>query len=295
MGKFLPFQRYFCPETLEEALRTVEEERTKLRVLAGGTDILVAMREKGLHVESLVDIKRISELKGIQLTDDGKISIGATTTLYDLENNTIIRQYCPVLAEAAGTIGSLQVRYLGTIGGNLANGSPAADTAPALMVLGADLELVSRSCTRVIPVDGFFKGPGQTALQRDEILRRILVPVPPSGVRAIYLKFGPRKAMDIAVVGVGISLIVNGDGDCVKAMVALGSVAPTPIRARNAETVLLGKIDERRMEEAALKAVAETRPIDDVRASASYRMTLVHTLLKRAIQQAMRGSSHEKG
>jgi CO/xanthine dehydrogenase FAD-binding subunit len=285
MSKFLTFERYCAPETEEGLFRLLRDETAC--VMAGGTDLLIAIREKGLRPSCVVDIKRIIELRGIQRLNGGGLSVGATTTLHEIETNRTVREICPVLGDAVGMIGSLQVRNRGTIGGNLSNASPAADSAPALLVLDAQLELVSASGTRVIPAEAFFVGPGKCVLKQGEILKGIRIPQPASHTQSAYLKFGPRKAMDIAVVGVAVSLKFEGDGSCREARLALGSVAPTPVRVKKAEAALLGELNEQRIQAAAGLAVAETSPVDDVRGGKAYRAHLVRVLAIRAIKQAI--------
>lgn len=287
MRKFLELQRYLAPESLEEALQLLRQEGPGARVLAGGTDLFVAMKEKGLRAECLVDIKRISELRGIGMAEDGRLRIGAATTLHEIERSETVKRVHPLLSEAVGTIGSFQVRNRGTIGGNLANASPAADSAPALLVSDAELELVSAGGVRIVPVEAFFRGPGQSVLEEDEVLKCVFVPVPPPGMCSAYLKFGVRRAMEISIVSVAVSLVLDEGGVCRRARVALGSVAPTPLRARRAEAVLLGRIERERLEEAAEEAVAEAKPITDLRASAEYRRHIVRVLVKRAVREAI--------
>lgn len=287
MQKYLPFREYFVPKTQEEALRLLREQGPTGRLLAGGTDLLVAMREKGLGAECLINIKRIADLRGIGLLPDGGLRIGATTTLYEVETSAAVRRASSVLSEAAGTIGSVQIRNLGTIGGNVANASPAADTAPALLVLDAEMEILSASGTRIVAAERFFTGPGKTVMEQGEILAGIRIPPSAPGTRAAYLKFAPRQAMDIAVVGVAVALELDDDGSCRDARVALGAVAPTTMRARRAEAALIGAIDERSVEKAAEEASAEAKPISDLRASGSYRRHLVGVLLKRAVKLAL--------
>lgn len=285
MSKFLTFERYCAPETLEELFAHLRD-RTAC-VMAGGTDLLIAIREKGLRPSCMVDIKGIAELRGIERTNGGGLSVGATTTLHEIETSRMVREICPVLGDAVGMIGSLQVRNRGTIGGNLSNASPAADSAPALLVLEAELELGSVSGTRVVPAEIFFVGPGKSVLTQGEILKRIRIPRPAPLTRSTYLKFGPRKAMDIAIVGVAVSLVFDGEGSCRNARVALGSVAPTPVRAKKAEAALLGELNEQRIREAATLVAAEADPVDDVRGGKAYRMDLVKVLAMRAIKQAI--------
>lgn len=287
MEKYLSFREYFAPATRQEALQLLLEDGPAGRLLAGGTDLLVAMRDKRLGTGRLINIKRIDDFRGIGLMPDGSARIGATTTLYEVENSAAVKRAWPVLSEAAGAIGSVQIRNLGTIGGNVANASPAADTAPALLVLDAEMEIVSATGMKIVAADRFFTGPGKTVMERGEILAAIRVPLPAPGARAAYVKFAPRQAMDIAVVGVAVALKLDGDGRCRDARIALGAVGPTPMRARRAEAALIGDIDERSVEKAAREASEEAKPISDVRASGNYRRHLVGVLIKRAVKRAL--------
>jgi carbon-monoxide dehydrogenase medium subunit len=284
----LPEFELVQPGNLNEATHLLRELGEKGCPLAGGTDVFVSMKEKGFQPEVLVDLKRIGELRGIAPVGDHRISIGATTTLHEVETSKLVKETCPVLAEIVGQIGSIQVRNRGTIGGNVGNGSPAADSARALLILDAEMEVVSAIGTRSIPVESFFVGPGETAIRRGEILRRILVPALKPGTKTASIKYGPRRAMDCAVASVAVALTFDPSGICRAARIALGSVAPTPIRARQAEALLVGqKITERQVEQVAEVAQSEARPISDVRASAGYRTQLVQVLVKRAIQKAL--------
>lgn len=287
MPKFLPFENYYAPRTLEETLGLLYDLGPQARMLAGGTDLFVAMREKGLRAKSLINIKGVAELSGIASLNGSGLSIGAATPLHEIEMNRLVRQVSPALSDAVATIGSLQVRNRGTIGGNLANASPAADSAPALLVLGARVELVSAAGSREVSLETFFTGPGRTVMEPGEILKRVIIPKPEPGQFSVYLKFGPRRAMDIAVVGVAVSLILSGDAVCKEARVALGAVAPTPFRAPRTEAALAGKIDEAAIAHAAAQATAEAKPISDVRASAEYRSHLVGVLVRRALSQVI--------
>jgi CO/xanthine dehydrogenase FAD-binding subunit len=284
----LPEFEVVQPGNLTEAAYLLQELREKGCALAGGTDVFVSMKEKGFQPEVLVDLKRIEELRGIAPAGDHRISIGATTTLHEVETSKLVKEICPVLAEIVGQIGSIQVRNRGTIGGNVGNGSPAADSARALLILDAEMEVASESGSRFIPIESFFVGPGKTAIRRGEILRRIYVPGLKPGTKTASIKYGPRRAMDCAVVSVAVALTFDPSGICRAARIALGSVAPTPIRARQAEALLVDqKITDRQVEKVAEVAQSEARPISDVRASAGYRTQLVQVLVKRAIQKML--------
>ena len=284
----LPEFELVQPDHLEEATRLLFELGAKGCPLAGGTDVLVSMKGKGFEPEVLIDLKKIGELRGIAPEGDRGLSIGATTTLHEVETSKRVRQICPVLAETVGQIGSMQIRNRGTIGGNVGNGSPASDSARALLILDAEMEVASASGTRIVPIESFFVGPGETAIRRGEILRRILVRALKPDTRTASIKYGPRRAMDCAIVSVAVALAFDPSGACRVARIALGSVAPTPIRARRAEGLLVGQtITQRHLEKAAAAAQTEVQPITDLRASAGYRAHMVEVLVKRALQNVL--------
>ena len=284
----LPEFELIQPENLNEATRILLELGEKACLLAGGTDVFTAMREKGFEPEVLVDLKGIRDLRGITSAGDHRVSIGATTTLHEVETSKLVNEVCPVLAETVGQIGSIQVRNRGTIGGNLGNGSPAADSARALLILDAEVELESAAGRRAVPIESFFNGPGETAIKRGEIMRRVIIPAPKPDTSMVSLRYGPRQAMDCAVVSVAVAMTFDPSGGCQTARIALGAVAPTPLRARQAEALLVGgKLTQQHLEKVAEAACAEARPISDIRASAGYRSHLVEVLVRRAVKQAV--------
>lgn len=286
MTKALHFERYCAPSTTDEVFALLRQEGPSARVFAGGTDVFVAMMEKGLRVDCLIDIKGVPGMRGIASLNGGGLSIGATTTLHEVEVSSEVRRACPVLGDAVGMIGSLQVRNRGTLGGNLANVSPAADSAPPLIVSGAELDLVSSTGKRKVPAETFFLAPGRSLLGPGELLWRINIPEQDPGTQSVYLKFGTRQAMDVALVGVAVSITFDASGSCRQARVAMASVAPVPLRAKKAEAALVGDLTEARIEDAAGAAADEAAPIDDVRGSASYRKHLVRVLTCQAVRQA---------
>jgi len=284
----LPDFELIQPENLKEATEILLELGGQGALLAGGTDVFISMREKGFRPEYLVDLGRIDALKGIEPSGDRRVSIGATTTLHEVETSRLVKEACPVLAETVGQIGSVQVRNRGTIGGNLANASPAGDTARALLILDAELEIESVSGRRTVPIESFFVGPGQTALRQGEILRRIIVPALNPMTRTVSLKYGPRRAMDCAVVSVAVALTFDPSGTCRSAKISLGAVSPIPMRAQQAERLLAGgDITPQKLKAVAEAAGTEVQPIDDVRASAGYRRHVAQVLVKRALEKAV--------
>jgi carbon-monoxide dehydrogenase medium subunit len=246
------------------------------------------MKEKRIAPEVVINLLGAPELKRIERSDVG-IQIGATVKLSALENSPALQEEWKILASAVHGIGSPQVRNRGTIGGNLCNASPAADMAPSLLVMEATVTLAGRNGERKIPLASFFTGPGLTALRSDEVLKEITIPTNPQHSFGAYLKLGRRKSMDLALVSVAVLLTLNRDkGICERARIALGSVAPTPVRARETEKMLEGKRpDEKLIQEAAQSAEKECRPISDVRSTATYRKEMIKILVERAILQAL--------
>jgi len=283
----LPGFNYLAPVTLDEALSLLARYKGKAKVIAGGTDFIPKLKRREIGApERVIDLKAIPGLDNIKYDVSG-LSLGALVTIGAVETSAIIREKFGVLAQAARSMASPQVRNRGTIAGNICNAVPSADSAPPLLTIGAKLKLVSQEGERVVGIEDFFTGPGQTALANDEILQEIQIPHPPPNSQGIYLKLTPRRAMDLAIVGVAV-VIIPQDGICKDIRIALGAVAPTPIRARRAEVVLKGqKLDDNLIEKAARTAAGEARPIDDHRASAEYRRDMVEVLVRRAIKQAI--------
>ena len=213
------------------------------RFLAGGTDLVIAMKEKGLLPKYIVDLKRVPGLTGIRENQDGSIAIGALTTMYAIETSALIKKKYPFLAQSAAEVGSIQIRNRATIGGNMANATPSADTAPALIALGASAKIASATGERTMPLEEFFKGPGQNAMSPDEILSEITIPKTGANLVGEYIKFSPREMMDLAYVGVAVVYnFAEKDKKCDGVRIVLGAVAPTPIRAKRAEAALEGQV-----------------------------------------------------
>lgn len=275
------------PKTLEDAFAALTGDQSA-RPLAGGTDLMVAFGEKGLRCETVVDLKDIAELHGITETG-GLVRIGATTTAHELATSLLIKKVLPPLAEAAGMLGSFQLRQRATVGGNLCNASPAAETVCPLLVGDAQVVLAGPAGRRTLPLNQFLVGPGRTVLQRGEILAAVECPVP-SGIRYTgdYIKLGPRRAMDIAIVNVAVLIGVATDGRCLDARIALGSVGPTAFRVPSAEALLVGRpLNPATIAAAALAAQRAAKPITDIRASAEYRSEMVRNLVERSLENAL--------
>ena len=276
-----PFQ-YLTPQRLDEALALLTPKAVPL---AGGTDLFLRMERRQTRPEAIVDLKRIPGMDGIE--PSGRVlRIGALALMETLSASFLIRDGYPALGEAARVVGSTQTRNRATIGGNLANASPAADTATPLMALSAVVEATGADGTRELAVDELFRGPGKTALRDGELLTAILVPPVPALAGSAFQRC-VRTAMDIAVVNCAAFVRLDENGIVVDARIALGAVGPTPLRAASAESSLKGHgFSARTAEEAAECAAADARPIDDVRAGADYRREMVRVLTRRAIESA---------
>jgi len=269
---------------LQEAISLMEKYGEEAKILSGGTDLFVAMKEQRLSPKYLVDIKNIPDLEYIIYDEKEGLRIGALTTIRQIETSLLIRERFLPLAQAAKVLGSVQVRNRATIGGNLCNAAPSAETAPTLLVLNTNVKVAGSKGERTLPLEQFFLGPGLTVLQ-NEILTEIMVPSLSANIRGVYLKIGRRRAVDLALVGVAVAVAMDGN-KWKDVRIALGAVAPTPIRARRAEKLLEGKrTDAALMQEAGQIASEEASPISDVRASAWYRKELVKVLVQRALEQ----------
>jgi carbon-monoxide dehydrogenase medium subunit len=235
----------------------------------------------------LIDLKGIPGLDYIEYDDKEGLRIGALATISSVAHSVQVREKFGILSQAAGSIASTQVQNRGTIVGNICNAVPSADSAPALLCLGAKLSCVSSRGERLIDIEDFFTGPNQTALNMDELVKEIRIPNMPLQSKGVYIKLSPRSRMDLAVVGVG-SVVVQDNGLIQEVRIALGAVAPTPMRAKRAEDVLKGeKVRAKTVLKAAETASAESEPIDDHRASAEYRKMMVEALVKRAINNTL--------
>lgn len=288
---------YLQPPSLQEATAILARHGSQAKVLAGGTDLLALLKERTLKPRFVVNIKRIPGLEGIVHTTGKGTRIGALTTIRTLETSPLLKEIYTALAEAAHLLGSPQVRNLATIGGNLCNAAPSAETAAPLLSLSATARLVGPRGERTIPLESFFKAPGSTVLQKGELLAELILPEPPPGTGSAYLKHCPRGSMDIAVVGVAAMVTLSpGNGKVQECRIGLGAVAPTPIRARGAEELLRGKKPaEKLLQEVAQKAASEASPISDLRSSAEYRRQMVSVLTARALLLALeRASSSDK-
>lgn len=282
------WENYVQAETMGEAVQILEEFQGESRVIAGGTDLLAQMRRGALKVKTLLDITRLSGLDEIR-SENGLLRLGILATHKQLSDSPVLRGKAFCLAEAASQIGTPQIRNLGTLGGNLCNASPAADSAPPLLIFEAIAKIVGKRGERDVPIESFFTGPGQTILDPCEILKEIIIPKLPEDMSAAFQKLRRRKGADLALASVAVLLSIDRkDKTCQVIRIGLGSVAPTPLRARGTEKFLLGKrLDDHSIREAGQFAQKESQPISDVRGSAEYRREMVKVLVERALRKCL--------
>lgn len=283
----LPKFEYLKPCTIEEVFSLLAQYDGKAQILAGGTDLLVKMKERKLKPQYLIGLKGVPSLDCLEYHEGTGLRIGALTTLGTVASSLLVQEKYPVLVSAINKMASAQVRSLGTVGGNLCNAAPSADTAPPLICLGAKVKLASAKGTRTVALEDFFKGPGLTVMKVGEILTEIQVPRPSPHSAGVYQKLS-RTAVDLAIVGVAAFIRVEPKkGSCAEARIALGAVAPTPIRAKEAEAILQGKQpSDKLIEQAAQLAAGVACCITDVRGSEGYRTEMVGVLTRRAIKEA---------
>jgi len=278
---------YITPGSLDEALEAVARHAPNAKLLAGGTDLLVELKHTPNGPQFVVDLGRVPGLRGIEETPAG-LRIGAMVTHTEIMQSPLIAEHAPAMIAAAATIGAVQTRNMGTLGGNLVTCVPSLDSGPVLVALDALLTVAGARGKRQMPITEFFVGPRKTALAPDEILVDILIPAVMLGRPASFRKFGLRKGQALALVNAAASLAVEG-GLIVETRIALGAVSPTVIRAVRAEAVVTGKTvgDTAGLREAAQAAVTEARPIDDFRASAAYRRELIAVGTFRVLEEAL--------
>ena len=282
----LPEFDYFSCGTIEEACSLLAIHKNEARVLAGGTDLLIKMKHKKIAPRYLINIKRVPDLNYIRHDEREGLRIGALTTIHAIVNSPLIKKKFPVLNCAASVLGTRQVRNLATLGGNLCNSSPAAECAPALLTLEANVKIEGPGGKRSLPVEEFFLGPDRNALADDEILTEIQVPDIPMHIGGVYIKHSTRR-IDVSIVGVAV-VVACDDQACRDIKIALGSVGPKPFRARKAENVLKGqKLSGEILKKAAQVASEESFPIHDIRGYADYRKKMVETLVKEGIEKAI--------
>lgn len=283
---YLPDFEYYAPQSVAEACKLLTQYGDRVKVICGGTDLIPKMKHGVLAPEIMVSIKKIDSLKKIEYVPGQGVVIGAANTHNDLVFSEVLQQkYCSV-SNAAQTMAANQVRHAGTVGGNIVSAVPSADLPPILIALNATVKIAGPNGERTLPLEDVFTGPGKTVVAKDEILTEIVIPEQKM-TGSTYHKFALRKAGALAVVGVAVAVQVE-NGIIKDARIALGAVAPTPIRAKKAEEFLKGKaISEELFEEAGKIASSESKPITDFRASEEYRRDLVRIYTKRGLKKAV--------
>ena len=281
---------YVSAGSVEEVSGLLASRDGRARVLCGGTDLLVQLRENRTRAELLIDVKNIAELTSVRYDPKEGVWIGAAASCYEICHTVSVLENYPGLVDAVQLIGGIQIQNRASIGGNLCNSSPAADSIPALIVHEATCVIADGNGTREVPVEQFCTAPGKNVLQRGEFLLAIKVPKPMKNFGAHYLRFIPRNEMDIAVVGAGASVTLDdANRRFLSARIALGAVAPTPLFVEEAGTFLAGKeTTQENIREAASLAQAAARPISDLRGTSAYRKHLCAVLTRRALEKAIK-------
>jgi carbon-monoxide dehydrogenase medium subunit len=302
---------YLRPQTLEEALSLLNQHGKKAKLIAGGTDVIVMIKQKAMIPEVLISLRGIPGLD--QIRYDGFLRIGAMVTHRDIEKSEVIRKEFSALTDAADVLGSIQIRNVATIGGNICTAAPSADTATPLLVLGTQVKIKSLSEERTVPIEGFFTGPGETILKKGEILAELIIPKPLPNTGSAYWKLQRRLALDLPILGVSVLLSLDkgtvscsdmlcttspissilhamekDELTCKEIRIALGVAAPTPMRALKAENLMRGKkISDELLEEVANTASVEAQPRDSIRGEAWYRKDMIRVLVKRMAMKSI--------
>jgi len=311
MEGFMKKFDYLRPQTLEEALSLLNQHGKKAKLIAGGTDVIVLIKQKAMMPEVLISLRGIPGLD--QIRYDGALKIGAMVTHRDIEKSEVIRKEFSALTDAADVLGSIQIRNVATIGGNICTAAPSADTATPLLVLGTQLKIKSLSEERTVPIEGFFTGPGETILKKGEMLAELIIPKPLPNTGSAYWKLQRRLALDLPILGVSVLLSLDkgtvscsdmlcttspissilhtmekDELTCKEIRIALGVAAPTPMRALKAENLMRGKkISDELLEEVASTASVEAQPRDSIRGEAWYRKDLIRVLVKRMAMKSI--------
>ena len=279
--------KYLTPGSVEEAISLLSQYGEKARLVSGSTDLLMQLKRGEAAPECLIRLGEIRELDFIRYDEAQGLRVGALTTIVEVANSPLIQSKFSLLAQAASMLGTPAIRNQATLGGNLCNAAPSADTAPPLLVLGAKAKMVGKEGEKIVLLEDFFVGPGQTMLGQDHLLTEIQVPNTLAHSGGAYLKQKRRQGADLAVVGVA-ALVVMEEKILRDVKIGLGAVAPTPIRAKRAEEILKGRrLDQELLEKSGQAAAEEASPIDDIRGSADFRRELLAVVTKRAITQAI--------
>lgn len=287
--KSLPTFEYFSPQSLKEACSFLKAHENGAKIVAGGTDLLIDMKYRKVTPRYLVGLRTLPELSRVTFGDQEGLRIGAMVTHQEIMDGPIINEKFKSIALACSQVGTPQIRNMGTVGGNVCNAAPSADSVPPLMAYSATVTIAGAESDRVLPLEEMFIGPGENCLKAGEILAEIRVPVAPPHTGAVYVRLPARTGKDIAAVGVAVLITLDPtSGACNDVKIVLGAVAPTPIRSRKAEAALNGeKPGEDLINRAALLSAEEAKPISDVRSSLDYRTEMVRVLTGQALNQAL--------
>ena len=280
---------FATPKTIDEAVKLMASKGDRARMMAGGTDIIVQLRAGRRSLDLVVDAKGIPQLNELSYSPQNGLTIGAAVPCYKIYQNEEVASVYPGLIDAASLIGGIQIQGRASLGGNLCNAAPSGDSIPPVIAMGGVAHIVGPNGSREVPAEDFCTGPGQSVLQPGEILVSIKLPVPQAHSGANYLRFIPRNEMDIAVAGVGTSVVLDASGqNFVSARISLASVAPTPVFATEAGDSLAGKpVSEATIQEASEKAMAAAKPINDMRGTVRQRIHLVGVLTRRTLNNAV--------
>lgn len=282
---------YYTPSNLKEAYTLMEKFQGRARYIAGGTDILIGIKQRQLEPEALISLRGIDSLKGIN--HNGGLNLGSMTLFRVIQRDKAIERQYPALAQSVRVLANPQIRNVATVGGNLCNSAPSADSVPPLMIMEATLTLEGPGGRREIPIDEFFTGPGENLLEPVEILTEIRIPERDENAGTAFLKIG-RVAQDIAIANAA-ALLVMDKGKCRTCRLAVGAVAPVPLRLRDIEGLVEGEaIEPELLEEVAKRVQKEVSPITDVRSTEEYRRHVSGVLVKRVIEQALESCGQEK-
>jgi len=274
---------YEAPSTIDQAVGLLKAHGEKARPFCGGTDLLIQMRAGVRTPDYVVDVKNIKEMRNISFDAKTGLRLGAAVSCIEIHESEVMRRNYPGLTEAAHLIGSLQIQNRASVGGNLCNGSPAADSTPALIAIGARARLVGPNGAREVPVENFVLSPGRTVIQPGELLVELLAAAPAPHTSDAYLRLIPRNEMDIAIVGVGSSVTLDGD-KVTAARIGLGAVAATPLLGAKAAESLIGKkLDDAALDAAARLTSEQASPIDDMRGTVEYRKHITGVLTRRTL------------
>lgn len=278
--------QYFAPQKIEEALEILSRYEIEIKIIAGGTDLLVQYYDRLYEIDNWLDLKNIKDLKNIRINKN-QMEIGAMVTHTQLEISEDIQKYFPILSQAASDIGSPQIRNRGTIGGNIVNASPAGDLLPSLIAYKAQFKLVSSREETIIPAEAFFIGPKKTILRADQLLSEIILPLPEKNTYGSWIKIGKRKALIIATITLALVVRMDKDNEIIQnASVCLGSVAPTPLEIKEIKEKMIGK-KFKQLDFNQLGGMVEDKisPIDDIRGTREYRKDVAKEIMINALEE----------